>query len=378
MKKLFISILAISTLFAAVSCNKDEKATYKEPTQFVLNTPSYVNALYDLENADYVILTCSQPDYGYTAATTYTVDVSLTEDFASYQTISDSYTSAKMEIDASDFAVAVTNALVESGKNEEDFPITTGVYVRANAIITNSGLGAITSNVIYLPKVLTPFALPEFVMPENMYVIGAYNDWTWTTALPMVKTYNNDGTFWRLLYLTDGFKFNWNKVWDGNEVGYAGVEGRVTDNAGAGVGQSSDGNITVSTPGWYIMVVRTKIVGRSYEFSLEINKPNVYLIGTTLSTDSSIQWTVNDAGLFTVPTTSDGEFVSPAFAQDAASDSGVRACVVIGSEDWWHTEFMVFDNKIVYRATGNDQDRVAGGKGQKLYLNFGNDTGYIK
>jgi hypothetical protein len=39
---------------------------------------------------------------------------------------------------------------------------------------------------------------------------------------------------------------------------------------------------------------------------------------------------------------------------------------------------MVFDGAIVYRGMGGDQDRVAGSAGQKLYLNFTNETGEIK
>ena len=46
--------------------------------------------------------------------------------------------------------------------------------------------------------------------------------------------------------------------------------------------------------------------------------------------------------------------------------------------DWWKSEFMVFDDVIVYRGTGDDQDRVAGSVGQSLYLNFSKDTGEIK
>jgi len=39
---------------------------------------------------------------------------------------------------------------------------------------------------------------------------------------------------------------------------------------------------------------------------------------------------------------------------------------------------MVFNKKIVYRGTGGDQERVVVSAGQKLYLNFSNDTGDIK
>jgi hypothetical protein len=52
--------------------------------------------------------------------------------------------------------------------------------------------------------------------------------------------------------------------------------------------------------------------------------------------------------------------------------------VKIPDYDWWKSEFMVFDKKIVYRGTGGDQDRINGTKGQQVYLNFTNETGDIK
>jgi hypothetical protein len=39
---------------------------------------------------------------------------------------------------------------------------------------------------------------------------------------------------------------------------------------------------------------------------------------------------------------------------------------------------MVFDKKIIYRGPAGDQDRVEGYAGQKIHLNFGNETGYIE
>jgi hypothetical protein len=107
---------------------------------------------------------------------------------------------------------------------------------------------------------------------------------------------------------------------------------------------------------------------------VQFNKPEVWLIGTTVG-----GWDERmDGCMFDVPTTADGEFVSPAFANDAADDSGVRAYVKVPGFDWWKSEFMVFDKKIVYRGMGGDQDRVGGKAGQKLYLNFTNETGEIK
>ena len=79
-----------------------------------------------------------------------------------------------------------------------------------------------------------------------------------------------------------------------------------------------------------------------------------------------------------VPTTADGEFVSPAFAAAASADNGVRVYCPIEGHDPWHSEFMVFEGKIKYRGTGGDQDRVTAQEKKKLYLNFSTDTGRIE
>ena len=63
---------------------------------------------------------------------------------------------------------------------------------------------------------------------------------------------------------------------------------------------------------------------------------------------------------------------------DTDGDGGVRACVSIEGLDWWKTEFMAFDGELKYRATGGDQDRVNGKKGEVLSINFLKGTGSIK
>ena len=83
MKKISIIIAAALCLGAAVSCEDErEIITLNEnPTTFVLNTPALAQAEYDLDNSSVVVLTCSQPDFGFTAPTLYTVQVSLENDF---------------------------------------------------------------------------------------------------------------------------------------------------------------------------------------------------------------------------------------------------------------------------------------------------------
>lgn len=164
MKKISIlTILSAGLLsFSACDSDRDSNPILQEPTAFVLNTPAYVNTTYDLTNSKSIELTCSQPDFGYTAPTIYSVEVSLNQDFAEPVKLDTKYTTAKMDVDASEMALAVTNLAVAQGKVEADFPITTSVYVRIIAELASATetISSITSNVINLPSVKTDFALP--------------------------------------------------------------------------------------------------------------------------------------------------------------------------------------------------------------------------
>ena len=85
MKKISNILLAVTfalPLFTACETDNDSNPTLNEPDTFTLNTPAYAaNNVYDLKNAQTVELTCSQPDYGFPAATTYTVQASFEQDF---------------------------------------------------------------------------------------------------------------------------------------------------------------------------------------------------------------------------------------------------------------------------------------------------------
>ena len=81
MKKISNILLAVTfalPLFTACETDNDSNPILNEPDTFTLNTPAYAaNNVYDLKNAQTVELTCSQPDYGFPAATTYTVQASF-------------------------------------------------------------------------------------------------------------------------------------------------------------------------------------------------------------------------------------------------------------------------------------------------------------
>lgn len=373
---IYTFMLAGLISFSACDSDRDSNPILQEPTNFVLNTPAYVNTTYDLTNSKSIELTCSQPDFGYTAPTIYSIEVSLSQDFTEPIKLDTKYTTAKMAVDASEMALAVTNLAVAQGKEETDFPITTSVYIRAIAELASATetVSSITSNVINLPSVRTEFALPPVVLPTKLYLIGEFCGWDWGKAPEMIPCHDGTtGTFWSMVYLPKGgLKFNTDTAWDGNEVGYAGC--KTVDNYGAGL-SDNDGNIGIAKAGWYLIIIRSAINGRNIDYTVEFNEPAVWLIGGVIKKDGD--WTeCLDGWKFTAPATADADFVSPAFAVDAPE--GPRAYVKVDGFDWWKSEFMVFDGKLKYRAAGDDLDRVASKAGQKMYINFTKGTGKIQ
>ena len=369
------------TLMTACSDDNDSNPTIQSPTEFKLNTPALENTPIDLANSSKIMLTCSQPNYGYTASVQYTVQVATKEDMSDAVELSETSTSAKVAINAASLASALTNIYVEKGKTEADFPMDVKAYFRLKAnIVTSNGNVVegteILSNVVSLNKIHLLFSLPPVNLPSNVFVVGNFCDWDWAKSFDMVQVYGTDNTFWRLVYIDDsGIKLNTVAEWNKSEVGYAGitVSGDCKDDI-----IDKDGNIASSKPGWYLVIVTTSVVNREIHYDVQFNKPTIWLIGPAAGSDDFAEEA--EGWSFTVPTTKDGEFVSPAFVGSvpAGTDKGVRMYVKIPGHDWWHSEFVVLDGKIKYRATGGDQDRVTGEVGQQVHLNFSKGTGEIK
>lgn len=369
------------TLMTACSDDNDSNPSIQTPTEFKLNTPALVNTPIDLANSSKIMLTCSQPNYGYTASVQYTVQVATDENMTDAVELSETSSSAKVAIDAASLASALTNIYVEKGKTEADFPMDVKAYFRLKAnIVTSNGNVVegteILSNVVSLNNIHLLFSLPPVNLPSHVYTVGSFCDWKWDNCFDMVQVYGTDNTFWRLVYIDDsGIKFNSAAEWNGSEVGYAGitVSGDCKDDI-----IDKDGNIASSKPGWYLVIVTTSVVNREIHYDVQFNKPTIWLIGPAAGSDDFAEEA--EGWSFTVPTTKDGEFVSPAFVGSvpAGTDKGVRMYVKIPGHDWWHSEFVTLDGKIKYRATGGDQDRATGNVGQQVHLNFAKGTGEIK
>ena len=369
------------TLMTACSDDNDSNPTIQSPTEFKLNTPVLENTPIDLANSSKIILTCSQPNYGYTASVQYTVQVATKPDMSDAVELSETSSSAKVAVNASLLASALTNLYVEQGKTEADFPMDVTAYLRLKAnIVTSNGNVVdgteILSNTVSLNKIHLLFSLPPVYLPSHVYVVGSFCDWDWAKSFDMVQVYGTDNTFWRLVYIDDsGIKLNSAQKFNGDEKGYAGI---TVSGDCAGDIIDKDGNIASSKPGWYLVIVTTSVVNREIHYDVQFNKPTIWLIGPAAGSDDFAEEA--EGWSFTVPTTKDGEFVSPAFVGSvpAGTDKGVRMYVKIPGHDWWHSEFVTLDGKIQYRATGGDQTRATGSVGQQVHLNFSKGTGEIK
>ena len=196
----------------------------------------------------------------------------------------------------------------------------------------------------------------------DLFLTGSNYDWggKWLQLVPFNKS---EEDFWTIIYLHEGEQFKFApQAGRGDDFGYTGTT--INDEAGANITSSSDGNLVVGKAGWYLLKVQNGSTK-----ALTVLQPNVYLIG-----DAAGEWNIADSHKFTVPTTEDGVFESPAFAADAE----LRMCVSVDGFEWWQSEFMVFDGKIEYRGRGIDQNRVNVKAGQKVTLNFTAGTGEIK
>ncbi len=382
MRKIYniMMLFACLTFFWACETDISDHPVALTPDSFVLNTPAYVSGVYDLKNTESVLLTTSQPDYGFTAATVYRVQIATAlSQFNEnkFTTLPTPHVTARMEVSAAEMAVALVGLL--GIENEEEFPTDEifPVFIRLSAELTD-GSRQVLSNTVELPKVKSYFALDPVTMPEKMYLIGNVTDWAWDSATEMVPVWGAPGKFWAVQYLgkdaeDNNAEIKFNTVKDWNSPPSFGMSADIDAASIALANISGDDNIVIGNPGWYIVVVTTEIVGRDYVYHVQFLEPDVYLFGPV----AGGAWGPSDAQLFTIPDISlgaDANFVSPAFIDNGE----IRACIILPDEDWWHTEFIVFGTELAYRGTGEDQERVSGSIGQKLHINFTKRTGKVE
>lgn len=378
------ALLAMVTLgFTACETDNDSNPTLDLShvgEGFTLNTPANAqNNTYDLANAKSVELTCSQPNYGgMPLMVRYYVQVSLTEDFASYKELATSYTTAKMAVNAREINDAMVE-LFQEANPDTDYPATPcPLYIKLRAVIDGTdNMGETYSNVITLPSVLATYQAPEATFETQLYVVGDAVGTPWTTWKVVPQIYGMPGCYFTMIYVPAGKGFKWG-AFEQDWRGYDRIR-NWDDVAGAGVSAADDGNILFENGGWYVLFFEAEIVGSSVQYDLHILPAEVYVIGNSMGGN----WNVADPTLaLQAPADQTGDWVSPAFT----GSGELRAYVNVPGYDWWRTEFTLHNGEVYWRDVniidswselGSDY-AVQVSPGQCLYVNFDSNTGEVR
>lgn len=189
MKKINIIIVVILSIFGFTSCEDaidpiiNDEATYKS---FVLNQPVYSNMTYVLTDAngdkDMDSLTCVQPDYGFTAAVTYTTQVSFSNTFnvGTFQELPTTVNGEKVQINTLEMDKAIIGLYGGALPNPV---VAKDIYIRLKAFISDATPSPLNDTLIVKPAYsnsikikIMPFVLPLFayteVTPRPWYIVG--------------------------------------------------------------------------------------------------------------------------------------------------------------------------------------------------------------
>lgn len=390
MKKIFnILLLTAFALPIFTACETDDESnpTLKEPTSFMLNVPAYAtNNVYDMKTTETIELTCSQPDYGFPASTSYSVQVSLEPEFtetteestANYIELATTYPTAKMEVTGTEINTAMLD--LWTAKNEGiDFPTDPiSIYIRLKAVITGGNRGKCLSNIIELPKVLGNSSTDKLEAPKTMFLVGSMIDTEWKVWKPMAMVSELNGQFFSLIYFDANSEFKFGTK-ENEYIGSDDSRLTLTDKASSGVSGASNGNITVKTAGWYVVFIKATVKGNEYAFTITFYPGDVYLFGAT----TGGKWDYSNEWKFTAPDDKDGSFISPAMK----ASGEVRMCCKT-DVDWWRTEFTLYKGEIFYRENNSISDNweknmgadysVQGAEGKTIHMNFTAGTGELK
>lgn len=386
MKKIFYTLLLVAaTLGITTSCSEDRDSNPVLNTHELtlsLNTPGVsFNNTYDLKYSDCVVLTTSQPNYGYTAPTTYKVSISL--DKENWVALPSTYASAVMSVPATEINQAILD--IVGGENTDMLVDPQAVYFKISANLTGSELGFVESNIVTLSSVLAYVPKVELTLPSTMYIVGGFaaSD-GWSKFVPLHFAYSQDGFSYGIVYFSEGdeFKINPDDGWKGNDKGFGQVTIGAKNDAGVvNGGDSETSNMKATKAGWYTIVVKNKISGSAISYELQTMDAKIYLFGAT--SPGADQWSFDEGALFTLS----GSAAEPCVSPVLAGSGELRVAVDCGI-DWWKTEFTIKnDGTLYYRdcdipsnwATDlGDAYSFPGEAGKQISLDFTNGTGSMK
>ena len=195
---------------------------------------------------------------------------------------------------------------------------------------------------------------PE-TLPDHVYMIGQFCGWSWDAAFDMVPVHSHD-KFWAVKFLNagEGFKFCNVKEWSGDFTKLVnGVEGATEDG----------GNLVVAETGLYMVIA-------DYEADKIIVAPaKIFGMGNCFGSGDAA-WTTGEYA-FNVAADGTASIVT-------ANAGELRMYAEVAGADWWQSEFIILGGEIVYRGSGDDQERVNVDANKTIVLDFNAGTGAIQ
>lgn len=386
LKGMLLPVLAMVAIPMMTSCSEDRDSnpTLQEASEFVLNTPAIAlgGNTYDLAKAQTLTLTCSQPNYGYTAPVIYQVQVSVDPQFdkvdkdgVAYTTLSANYTTAKMEVDGVELNNAVVKLYQNAHQGADPSGIDIPVYIRLRAHVDKTENSYINSNVIELPHTQVSYVAS---LPTNMYMKSS-SIRGGAEATQLGPVYGSAGQYYGIIYMAAGASLTWG---DDDTAANGYINATVDDQANAGVSEAADGGIQFANAGWYTVhtVSVVDAANNRVDNTIHIYPAQAYIIGAAAGgdwTDGSATWAM------TAPADPSESWESPAFA----GGGELRAYIHVPGLDWWKTEFTLYQGKLYWRVDNivNSWAENVGAaysvtcnEGQKLYVNFDYNTGEVK
>uniref|UniRef100_UPI003FEFD3D2 SusF/SusE family outer membrane protein n=1 Tax=Phocaeicola sp. TaxID=2773926 RepID=UPI003FEFD3D2 len=241
-------------LFTACDSDRDDNPILRtDATTFTVDELGTSPYVLTAEGDNQLTLSCTQPDYGFPAAVTYSVDICLNDRFEEGKTQAlGEYKGHSFTLKNKDLNAAVVK--LWQAENEGDYAGKDAtVYFRVKARLSANNSGETTGNLVH--ATVRMFAIPVTVeLPEAMYLVGADIGTAWSTWQPLVAVTGLPGEFWGMFYFSEGGEFKFGKF-EGDWTGYGAIKS-LKDEADAGVTGSD--NIKVGKAGWYIVCITAK------------------------------------------------------------------------------------------------------------------------
>ena len=376
MKKIYKSLLLamVACLPFLTSCKDDHGSnpTLWIPASFELNMPAFaVNNVYDLPAAETLNLTTSQPDYGdIPLAVTYAPQISL--DGSAWEELATTFTSTDIQL-----STALLNSkileLYRAAHEDADPEGVLPLNIRLRAYLADAdktNFGQVYSNAITV-NVLSYDIPSDVTLPEQIVVCGNSIAEAWKTWKPCAPVYGREGKFYTMIYNNaDGFKWGFK---ENDWFGYDLINEIDNQVDGLKITADNDGNIVFNKAGWYVLEFICKIVGPEVQTKLVVAPGAAGVIGNSIG-----NW---DGILMDVPA-GKTEWTFSGFT----ATGELRAYISVPGEDWWRTEFTLYQGELYWRVVNivdnwtevGPEYSVEASSGKTLKINFDRNTGSLE